>query len=93
MEYGTEGEISPIIRDGDWFFIVKCLDEYDEEATLDRKEKLALNRKNQVFRSIYEPFAAENQVDLDEDVWDKISFSEDGTATSDFFEWYTDYME
>ena len=89
----TEGEISPIIRDGDWFFIVKCLDEYDEEATLDRKEKLALNRKNQVFRSIYEPFAAENQVDLDEDVWDKISFSEDGTATSDFFEWYTDYME
>lgn len=89
----TEGEISPIIRDGDWFFIVKCLDEYDEEATLDRKEKLALNRKNQVFRSIYEPFAAENQVDLDEDVWDKIPFLEDGTATSDFFEWYTDYME
>lgn len=89
----TEGEISPIIRDGDWFCIVKCLDEYDEEATLDRKEKLALNRKNQAFRTIYEPFAAENLVDLDGEVWDKISFSEDGTATSDFFEWYTDYME
>lgn len=89
----AEGEISPIIRDGDWFFIVKCIDEYDEEATLDRKENLALNRKNQAFRSMYDPFAAENPVVLDGDAWDRISFSEQGSSTSDFFEWYGDYME
>ncbi len=87
------GEISPIIRDGERFCIVKCVDDYDEEATLKRKQKLALSRKNQAFRSLYDAFSAEHQVELKGDVWDKISFLEKGSTTSDFFDWYADYME
>lgn len=89
----SEGEISPIIRDGDMYYIVKCIRDYDEEATLDRKQKLALSRKNQAFRSVYDGFAEENPVDLGGDVWDKLSFSAEGSSTADFFDWYADYME
>lgn len=87
------GEIGPIIRDGDAFCIVKCIDEYDEEATLERKQKLALQRKNLAFHKIYDAFVAEHSVDLGGDIWERITFSEENTSTTaDFFEWYRDYM-
>lgn len=87
------GEISPIIRDGEDFYIVKCINEYDEEATLERKQKLALQRKNLAFHKIYDAFAAEHAVDLGGDIWERISFSADqNSTTKDFFEWYEDYM-
>lgn len=89
----TAGEISPIIREEDSFYIVKCISDYDEEATLERKQKLALSRKNQAFRKIYDVYAAEHSVELKGKVWEKIDFSAAGdTATSDFFQWYEDYM-
>ena len=89
----TTGEISPIIREGDSFYIVKCISDYDEEATLERKQKMALQRKNQAFRKIYDVFAAEHPVELKGKVWEQIAFSSaKDTATSDFFQWYEDYM-
>lgn len=87
------GEISPIIREGDSFYIVKCINDYDEEATLERKQNLALLRKNQAFRKIYDVFAMEHPVELKGDVWEQIVFSEaENTSTADLFEWYQDYM-
>lgn len=87
------GEIGPIIRDGDVFCIVKCIDEYDEEATLERKQKLALQRKNLAFHKVYDAFAAEHSVDLGGDIWEQMVFSEENASTTaDFFEWYRDYM-
>ncbi|NBH73642.1 peptidylprolyl isomerase [Clostridiaceae bacterium] len=89
----AEGEVSPIVRDGDVFYIVKCINEYDEEATLERKQNLALNRKNQAFRKVYDGFAAENAVVLEGDIWDRFPYDVKGSTTADFFEWYADYME
>lgn len=89
----TSGEISPIIWEEDSFYIVKCIDEYDEEATLERKKKMALTRKNEAFRKIYDVFAVEHLVELKGKVWEQIAFSAAGdTATADFFQWYEDYM-
>ncbi|MCI9105371.1 MAG: peptidylprolyl isomerase [Lachnospiraceae bacterium] len=87
------GEISPIIRDGDSFYIVKCINDYDEEATLERKQKLALQRKDMAFHKVYDGFIAEHSVNLDGEIWEKISFSEEEkSSTTGFFEWYEDYM-
>lgn len=86
-------EISPIIRDGESFYIVKCIDDYDEEATLERKQKLALQRKNLAFHRIYDGFIAEHSVNLGGEIWERISFSEEEkSTTTGFFEWYEDYM-
>ncbi len=90
----SEGEIGPIIREGDSFFIVKCIQDYDEEATLARKQKLSLERKNRVFRKAFDAFASHYTVNMGGDIWSRISLGEkESSGTSDFFEWYTDYME
>lgn len=87
------GEVSPVIRAGDKYYIVKCISDYDEEATLERKQKLALQRKDQAFRRIYNEFAAKNRVEIRGDIWEKLSLKEgSGSTTTDFFERYREYM-
>ena len=90
----AEGEIGPIIREGDHFFIVKCIEDYDEEATLDRKQNLSLERKTRVFRKAFDAFAAHYTVNMGGEIWNQISLGEaESSSTTDFFEWYADYME
>lgn len=87
------GEVSPVIQAGDKYYIVKCISDYDEEATLERKQKLALQRKNQAFRQIYDEFAAKNRVKIQGDIWEKLSLKDGGgSTTTDFFERYKEYM-
>lgn len=40
-----DGQLSQPFADGDSWYLVKCVDSYDEDATLERKERLALQRK------------------------------------------------
>lgn len=87
------GEISPVIEDEGAYYIVRCVSDYDEEATLERKKQLSLYRKNQAFRQIYDAFAAEHPVEIAGSIWDEVSFTSDdrSTATS-FFELYQEAM-
>lgn len=88
------GEISPVVADSGAYYIVKCINDYDETATLDRKQKLALMRKNQAFHQIYDPFAGENLVKLDEDIWEQVSLDQaEESTTTDFFTRYQDYTD
>lgn len=88
----AEGSISqPFFYQGMWY-VVKCIDEYDEEATLERKEKLAIQRKDQAFRQIYDAFAAEHPVEIGGEIWETVSLSENGgSVTTDFFERYQEW--
>lgn len=90
----AEGSISqPFSYQGKWY-VVKCIDEYDEEATLERKEKLAIQRKDQAFRQIYDDFAVEHPVEIGGEIWEKVSLEEHGgSTTTDFFERYQELME
>ncbi|MDD3251856.1 MAG: peptidylprolyl isomerase [Lachnospiraceae bacterium] len=87
------GEISPVVEENGTWYIVKCINDYDEEATLERKQKLALQRKNQAFRQIYNEFAAEHPVKIRGSIWDDLSFSDGAeSTTTDFFELYQEAM-
>lgn len=87
------GAVSPVIRMDGVYVIAKCVNEYDEAATLERKEKLALARKNQAFRQIYDTFAAENPVELQGGIWKRVSLAEGGeSTTTGFFEMYQEQM-
>lgn len=83
------GQIAaPFSYQGKWY-IVKCVNDFDEDATLERKTNMALQRKNQAFRSIYDSFEAEHKVEIDGAIWNKVSLSDGGDCTtSDFFERY-----
>lgn len=88
------GQVSSVLEVGDSYYIVKCIDDYDEDATLQRKEKLALQRKNLAFREIYDTFAAEHLVDIGGTFWEKVSFAEgEDSTTTGFFDLYQEYMK
>lgn len=89
----TEGEVSPVIEVGPAFYIVKCINEYDMDATQERKEELEIQRKDQVFRQIYNEFAEEHPVDFGDDMWEGVDFSaDDGCTTQNFFQLYHEYF-
>lgn len=87
------GQVSPVIPVDGQYYIVKCINHYDEEATLARKQKLSLQRKQQAFRGIYEAFAAEHPVEIGGGLWDRISFADGAdSTTTEFFELYQESM-
>lgn len=87
------GQISPVFEEGGAWYIVKCINDYDETATLERKQKLALQRKNQAFSQIYDAFAAEHAVEIRGSIWEDISLNDGAdSTTTGFFEMYQDYM-
>lgn len=87
------GEISPVVESEHAFYIVKCINDFDENATLERKEKLALQRKNLAFRAIYEAFEEEHAVNIGGSFWEKMSFGEETSTTTEFFEMYQEMMQ
>ncbi len=87
------GEISPVIQEAGRFYILKCLNDYDQEATLERKEELSLLRKDQAFRRVYEEFLAEHPVTISDQMWSDIRCeTEVDTTTTNFFELYQEYF-
>lgn len=82
------GEISPVLESEGRFYIVKCVKAFDEDAILERKEKMALQRKNQAFRAVYETFADEHEVEIGGSFWDTITFTAEASTTTEFFKLY-----
>ncbi|MEY8338798.1 peptidyl-prolyl cis-trans isomerase [Lachnospiraceae bacterium 62-35] len=89
-----EGEISEVIQVGPAYYIVKCTNEYDVDATRERKKVLEIEKKDQVFRQIYNEYTAENPVDFGEGMWKKLEFSGGGgCTTTNFFQLYQEYFK
>lgn len=88
------GQISPVFQDEGMYYIVRCVSDYDEAATLERKKQLSLYRKNQAFRQIYDAFALENPVEIEGSIWNQVSFTgEDKSSATSFFELYQEAMQ
>lgn len=88
----TDQVAEPFLWQGKWY-LVKCISDFDEDATLERKNKLALQRKEQAFQSIYDSFEEDHKVEIEGSIWNKVSLS-DGPdcTTSDFFVRYQEVM-
>ena len=89
----AEGEVSGVIQSGQVYYIVKCVDDYDEEATRERKGELELLKKEQAFQEIYGEYESGHTVVFGENFWDGMDF--DGGAdctTTNFFELYREYF-
>ena len=87
-----EGQVSGVISCGQTFYIVKCVSDYNEAATQERKAALELLKKERGFKGIYDEFAADHVVTFGEDFWDGVDFSGDGCTTTSFFELYREYF-
>lgn len=83
------GQISPVTEYDGNYYIFQCVNDYDADATQERKTRLYETRKNQAFRQIYSSFQQENQVNFSDEMWSDIHFDEnDQTETDNFFTLY-----
>ena len=86
-------EISDIIEKDGHFYIQKCVNAYDQQATALRKERLAQKKKTEAFQEIYLPYQEKYRVRLDGDVWENIDFSVgEGCNSDNFFSLYHSYF-
>ena len=84
--------VSGIVEQDGGYYILKCVNAYDQEATAVRKERLAQEKKSEAFSGIYEPYAAEHVVVLAADTWESVDFSlGEGCTTDNFFSLYQSY--
>ncbi len=93
--FGLEqDEISQIVEQDGRYYILKCTNAYDEEATQRRKYKLGREKLRQAFREAYEPYAQSHEVVFENGLWEDIPFKEgESCHTTDFFELYQKYFQ
>lgn len=84
-----EGEISNIISADGLYYIIKCVNGYDEEATRERKDRLQKAINNQTFQAVFAPYREEHNIRFAERFWNHINLKE-GTDSSveNFFDLY-----
>lgn len=85
-------EMSEVIEDGEAFYVLKCLDDYDEEATKIRKETIFKERKRKAFEEIYVDFKEGINLTYTGEPWENLKLTGEAFAKeADFFEIYGAY--
>ena len=84
-----EGQTSNILAVNDMYYIINCVDGYDDEATSERKERLSKAINTKAVREILEPYRREHIIQFMDKYWNEIDFSTPSGSTADnFFDIY-----
>jgi len=84
----SEGEISSVVEDSGKYYILKCVDDYNEQATRLHKEQMMREKKNEAFYSSYQAYKEENPLTGEDGVWKELSITGSPKTTADFFDIY-----
>ena len=57
------------IRTDNGYYIFYCVSEYDEDATIAKKEELIALRQEEEFKKLYEQWRGEAKIETDETIW------------------------
>ncbi len=78
------GELSGIVETEYGYHILYCVSDFNEDATLERKEEIIAQRQDDTFKKIYEDWAADYKIDIKNKVWDAMNFkTESADITTD----------
>jgi foldase protein PrsA len=67
-----EGDLSDVIEREDGYYIVKCINTMDYEATQKNKKVLADKRKQEAFSKAYKEIAANTHSQFRDKQWEEI---------------------
>jgi len=79
------GQISPVVESDGQYYIFQCVNDYEVEATKERKAQLYEERKSQAFGRIYAQFQSEHEIVLTDPMWSELQFLETDQTTADNF--------
>lgn len=86
-------EISGIVETEFGYHIIKCLNTFDKEETDANKIKIVDQRRAEAFGQEYDAFVETLTRNLNEELWDNVSFIHDeNVITKDFFDVYSEYF-
>ena len=89
-----DGQVSDIIETDKGLYLVKCLEDYDMEATQVHKEQMGVVKKKDAFSQLYDTFTAGLTSEFNQSAWEQLSMSGEGKiAGADFFGIYRTYFE
>lgn len=83
-----EGEVSGIVEDRGTYYLIKCVDDYDEDATRARKEQMMQEKKTEAFQTSYQTYKAEHPLTGDQELWKTLSLKGAPETQADFFAMY-----
>lgn len=87
------GQISNVVETQYGYHIIRCLNTFNREETDANKIKIVEQRKKEVFGQEYDNFVGSLTRNLNESLWDEITFIHDPQVkTSDFFDIYGKYF-
>ena len=82
----ASGEISDVIEADGKYYILRCVNDYDEAATKVRKEEMVREKKNEAFYETYSEYAAKVHLAKDDSLWKNLSITDGERTSADFFE-------
>lgn len=88
----SAGQVSQVIESNGTYYVIKCISDYDEEATAARKKIIFEERKRKAFKEIYDSFREGINLTYSGDPWNKLELGSGRYAAgADFFEIYRKY--
>jgi foldase protein PrsA len=72
--YGLAAGEAMQIRAENGYYIFYCVSEYDEDATIAKKEELIALRQEEEFKNLYEDWRGEAKIERNETIWKAIGF-------------------
>ncbi len=70
------GQVSDIISTDYGWHILYCVSDYDADATIQKKEEIISQRRNELFAKLYGEWTANYDVVVNSEAWNTISFEE-----------------
>ena len=80
------GETSDVIEADGKYYILRCVNDYDEAATKARKEEMVREKRNEVFYETYSEYAVKVHLAKDDSLWKNLSITDGERTSADFFE-------
>lgn len=72
----TTGQFSGVVVSEDGYHILYCVNDFDENATADKKEDIIMERQTRYFQEIYKEWLESYEVTVNDKEWNKVSFKE-----------------